>query len=506
MKTMIRCLLSFVLLLASTSSLSAQGPAWPETVGGRFGREFFAAYAKQTDEALEAFVDEHYSAEYFETEKPREELIADMRSIHSQVGALEVRTVETMGDYGVRAFVYAERYGMWMKCEFELKEEAPHDPDTIAIRPTRAPGGSGPSAYDNWETLSELTELVRADLGAPALAVAVVHGGELSKAVSGVRRMDGKQAVKVDDRFHIGSVGKSFTATLVGRLVELDVLRFDVTVGEVLEDVDMRDEYRDVTLEELLQHRGGIQPMPSGGEFADGYSDLPMKSPVEGREAVTHAVLAEEPAFPPHTGMKYSNAGYVVAAVMVERLADGTWEELLREHVLAPLELSTAEIGWPATADRPDQPLGHFGGGDNLRVQEVGEPGLGGIDLGLFLAPAGDLCMSIEDLARYARFHMEGLQGLDGYLRSDTIRHLHEPATEGGQISGYACGWGCKLTPDGEPYQWHNGSGGTFFALVTIYPESDLAVVSASNVGLVANDYQEALHAALFARYEAANK
>ena len=503
MKHVIRRLLAALVGFAFAGIGLAQEVSWPDTVGGRFGRDFFAAYADQTDAELERFVDEHHSRDYFEKEKSREELIADMRSIHSQVGALDLRSVESLGEHAVRALAYSERFGMWLKCEFELEPEPPHDPARIAIRPTQAPDQEGPGDYADWETLEQLAELVRADLGAPGFALAVVRGDEIKSAVAGMRRAGGEDEVLIDDRFHIGSVTKSLTSTLIGRLVELDKLSFSATVGEVLAEVDMRDEYRDVTLKDLLQHRGGIPPMPSGGVFANGYSAIEAESPVQGRTLLAAQVLTEEPAVEPGTTIVYSNAGYVVAALMVERLLDASWEELLVEHVFRPLELSTACFGWPATAERAAQPCGHFGAGDDLKVQEIGEHALGGIDLGLLLAPAGDVSMSIGDLARYARFHLAGLRGRDGHLKAETIRELHEPPSQDDPARGYACGWGRALTPEGRAYQWHNGSGGTFFALVTIYPASDLAVVSASNVGIVADGYHEALHEALSTRHRA---
>ncbi|NIW23100.1 MAG: serine hydrolase, partial [Gammaproteobacteria bacterium] len=69
----------------------------------------------------------------------------------------------------------------------------------------------------------------------PALAVAIVEGGQvIDHAVVGVREAGTDVAAQVDDLFHIGSIGKSMTATLLGRLVELEALRWDTTISNIV--------------------------------------------------------------------------------------------------------------------------------------------------------------------------------------------------------------------------------------------------------------------------------
>ncbi len=79
--------------------------------------------------------------------------------------------------------------------------------------------------------------------------------------------------------------------------------------------------------------------------------------------------------------------------------------------------------------------------------------------------------------------HLQGLRGKDGILKADTIRRLHTPPGKSDAAFGYACGWVVQRTASGEPVHWHNGSVGTFYARATIYPECDLAVVCAMNIG-----------------------
>ena len=493
------CALAPLLLL--TSALAGDGPAsveWPDTPVARCAKAHFEAHNAEGDEAMRQYLLRHRSPESLE-ETSLEDRLREFRSIRNQVGTLEVEDVRAESDFSADVIAKSKALGMWLRFQFEVEKDPPHHIIKFEGRPTRPPEGTV-AQYSDWVSLRDLAEQVRSRMKAPALAVAVVHGRKVvDKAVVGVREYARSEAVQPDDRFHLGSVTKSFTSTMIGKLVEDKVLRWDTTIGEALPDMVMRDEYRDVRLEQVLQHRGGIPSWSSLDEFDAAPGADWQLARRHGRKQVVERVLLDEPAATPGTRMVYSNAGYVVAAYMAERASKRSWEDLIRSMVFGPLDLKTAGFGWPATDARPDQPRGHFGVPPNQRVQQIGEHGLGDFDLGTYYAPAGDVHCSIDDLARYASFHLEGLRGKDGVLKASTIRRLHTPPDANGSMK-YAAGWGIKQTDSGEPVHWHNGSAGTFFALVFIYPQSDLAVVIATNAGMNASAYVEKMAYKIYKR------
>jgi CubicO group peptidase (beta-lactamase class C family) len=261
---------------------------------------------------------------------------------------------------------------------------------------------------------------------------------------------------------------------MIGKLVEDKVLRWDMTLGEGLPDLAMKSEYRSVTLEQLLQHRGGIRTIPTTGEFADGYPSRPGQTPAEARAMLVREILTEEPV--KMGEYSYSNAGYTVAGYMAERVAKRSWEDLMRTLVFKPLRLRSAGFAWPATEERPNQPYGHSGMPPDLSIQEIGEDVLGDDD---YLSPAGSIHCSIADLARFVNFHLQGLRGRDGALKAATVRRLHTPPKDG----IYACGWGVRRTEAGELRHGHSGTAMTFYAMIEMYPDSDLVIVAAANCG-----------------------
>jgi CubicO group peptidase (beta-lactamase class C family) len=261
-------------------------------------------------------------------------------------------------------------------------------------------------------------------------------------------------------------------------VVEQGELAWGLTLGEAFPGIEMREVYRDVTLEDLLHHRGGIQPYTILDAADEERLTALTGTSTEIRNGFAAEVLGREPANP-RGQYNYSNAGYALAALMAERATGRSWEDLITEYVFELAGVERGGIGWPATPDRPDQPRGHFLEGDSLRAQ-----GLDEYPLGDYLDPAGDVHMSIRDLARYARMHLRGRKGEVPTLSGAAFEWLHTDSSTGDGSNRYAAGWMVEDDPEMGTVLWHNGSAGTFYAAVMLYPDGDRAVVVATNGGL----------------------
>lgn len=474
-----------ILLAASAESRGVEALAetgeerveWPQTRAARFAKAFFEAYNTEGKNALERFVKEHYSEEYLK-ETPLEEELASHLQLKKFAGKLAVHSVSSDGDK-VDIIARSELFG-WMKFQIQLSSEPPHDPTSFSGRPTSAPESESAKEYNDWKDLDDLLQKVCRDSGAPGMAASIVHGGKIvEKAVVGVRCIDEPDQIVITDRFHVGSVGKTFTGTMIGMLLQQKVLRWEETIKEILPDIPMMKEYESVTLADLLGHRGGVPSLPAAGEFSDGFPPLSDCPTAEARAALVRQVLSEEPVNP--GAYSYSNAGYVVAACMAERATNRPWEKLMRTLVFEPIGLHSAGFGWPATRERPGQPRGHYGSPPELKVQEIGEHLLGDLD---YIGPAGNMHCSIEDLARFAQFILRVLDG-------------QEKSLEAGAVPRF---WRVGQTASGERMFCFFGSGGTFFAMIALFPDSDLAVVAATNCGLHAWSYMEKMRDAVHGR------
>lgn len=351
-------------------------------------------------------------------------------------------------------------------------------PGRVGAVPDAASGADSRLAAAPPEDCTSVLEPIRAELRLPSLAAAVVYQGRLvAVGATGVRRAGGQSRVTPEDRYHMGSLTKSMTATLAGRLVAQGKIRWDTTLAEVFPDrADRLDPgYRNVTLEQLLAHRAGV---PAALDEGGLWSRLWKRSepPRLQRLYLLDQVTRRPPVAPPGTRFLYSNAGYAIAGAMLEQVADRPWEDLMRKEIFEPLGMRSAGFGPPARPGEEDQPWGHVPDGKRYRPIPPGP----GADNPPAIAPAGAVHGSLPDLARYVQCHLRGARGEACLVPPEVFARLHRPAGD----ETHALGW-VVVSRDwaGGKALTHAGSNTTFFAVIWMAPARDFAVMVASNAG-----------------------
>ncbi|MGR3272231.1 class A beta-lactamase-related serine hydrolase [Thalassococcus profundi] len=310
---------------------------------------------------------------------------------------------------------------------------------------------------------------LRAASGAPAVGVGWYRNGGMRIATAGVRARGTDAAADRQDLWHIGSNGKAMTATLAARLVEAGVIGWNDTVGQRLGDLSPRAAYRDVTLEMLLAHRGGVVANVgffSARSFVGSLSDRDV---VKDRRDYAREVLGKDPVAEPGTEFVYSNAGYVVAGAMIEAATGQSWEELIDAWVFEPLDMETAGFGAPGNAVTLSQPRGHGGPFPWSRGAVAPGPEADNIPA---LGPAGTIHMSLRDHLKFLRAHLERPQG---FLARDSWNRLQDDV----QGQNYSLGWALRDTGA----LVHAGSNTLWFNIVLVDPERGIAVVLSANDG-----------------------
>ena len=337
-----------------------------------------------------------------------------------------------------------------------------------------------------------LLEEIRKEYNLPAIAAAVVRAdGIVSAGAVGVRIAGKPNRVTVADKFHIGSVTKPMTATMIAVLVEKGKISWNTTPADVFPEFKDRihPSLRAITLEQLLTHRAGIQSFEQDEEF----EILPKftGNPKAVRRAFAEWILRRG-ATTPVGEHRYSNAGYGLAAAMAERATGKSWESLMRKLLFKPTGMKSGGFGWAAKT-HPNEPWGHQGGDPDFAPHSPHDK----YQLQTPIAPAGDVHVSIIDLARFARIHLSGLNGRAGLLKTDTFEKLHQP------IGEYALGWNAQQIK-GLPASTHSGSAGTFYGGIMVYPKKNIAVVIAINAsGKGVNEARNKLYGLLLRKYKA---
>jgi CubicO group peptidase (beta-lactamase class C family) len=336
---------------------------------------------------------------------------------------------------------------------------------TLSLAVATAPGASVTP------DMTGALEVIRKKHDLPALAVVVVKDGRIcGRAAAGVRKSGELAPVTTNDVFHIGSNTKPMTATLTALLIEEGKLRWGTTIAELFPELEgrMDKQYEAVTIEQLLTHRGGVPAAPPAAawERAKEQNGTVMQQ----RREFIEAVLSQPPEAKPGTKMIYSNQGYAIVGAALEKLTGTAWETLITKRLFQPLHMDSAGFGAPGTARAVDQPWGHTRELSGIvPLQQDNPPAI---------APAGCVHCSLDDLARFAIFHLRSSQ-TNGLLKPETLTKLHT-APDGGN---YACGWiVVKRHWAGGNALMHNGSNTMWYVVMWLAPEKNFSVVVAANI------------------------
>lgn len=322
--------------------------------------------------------------------------------------------------------------------------------------------------------LSDRVEGFRAEGGVPGMAVGVVRGDQLIAAgAAGERIVDSGVPVTVHDQWHLGSNTKSMTATVAASMVEEGVIRWETTVAEVFPGAEAT--WAQVSLADLLHHRGGAPDL--GLQQLLGWR-MTGDSPRAIRADWVASVTASPPA-DDRGQFRYCNGGYVIAGAMLEAVADQDWEVLVTERVFVPLGMERSGFG---PVPLPHNPSGH------ATFLEAHTP-TGDSDWSdnpAAMGPAGTVHSTLQDWAAYVAAHKAVLMGQPGPFEGEAYAWLHRPppiADEDDEERDYAAGWivfGEREWARGPAYG-HNGSNGSWYAVMAIAPARDLALLCTVN-------------------------
>ncbi len=383
-------------------------------------------------------------------------------------------------------------------------------------RPSGASSASQPGAAVHDAVPLELHDLlapIRDKAGIPALAaVAIKDGRIMAQGCAGVRAVGAPDPLTINDRFHLGSCTKAMTATLIARLVDRGLMRWDMTIGEVFaERSGIHEGFRAARLDQLLTNRGGFPSDVPGTLWARLWAR--NGTPTEQRVQLLDGACSVPPEYQPGSRFVYSNTNFAVAGAMAERVSGRAWEDLMRDEVFSPLGITSAGFGAPGTVGAIDQPRGHRG---KAHAYVPVSPG-NDADNPPAIGPAGTVHMSLPDWARFIAMHTRADRALlddapaddpaFALVSKDSMKKLHRALEgEGASVkesdsSGYAMGWGVASRPwAGGRVLTHAGSNTMWFCVVWIAPRKDFAVLVAANAGLDAAETTDQAAAAIITR------
>jgi len=296
----------------------------------------------------------------------------------------------------------------------------------------------------------------RYDGDVPGASVLVVRDGRpVIRRSYGQSNLEDRAASTPDTNYRLASITKQFTAAAILLLVEDQKLSLDDRVKKWLPSLPSAADQ--VTIQQLLIHTSGIvdyeDVMASGTTAQLHDSD------------VLHLLESQDTTyFSPGTSYRYSNSGYALLALVVERVSGKSFAAFLRERIFIPVGMSHTVAHEEGVSTVANRAYGYTlkDGKWTRKDQSLTSAVLGD----------GGIYSSIDDLARWdAALY-------DSRLLSDESRRLaFTPHTDTDRDDvKYGLGW--RIT--GESL-WHSGETSGFRNVIVRYPGRRLTVVILTN-------------------------
>ena len=319
-------------------------------------------------------------------------------------------------------------------------------------------------------SLSSIVDSVRLAWNMPAVGAAIVtlDDGITAVAAAGTRRAAGGAPVSTDDLWHLGSNTKAMTSLLAAVAVSQGRLQWTTTVAQAFPELaNIRAEYREVTLRDLLSHQAGLPRDASPTALGSGTAAAQRAS------AVAWAV--QQPPVVTRGTYSYSNVGYVVAGAMLERAFGTSFEAAMAAQLYAPLGLADAGWGPQAAVGSTTQPVAH-------RLINGSWLALEGFDNPPVYNSSGRAHMSLASWGRVLREVLRVEAGTSTIASADVLRQTTSAAVTVAPGASYGLGWVISTRPwaNGRVLL-HDGANGGNHSLTYVAPLRNVAFLATTN-------------------------
>ncbi len=295
------------------------------------------------------------------------------------------------------------------------------------------------------------------------LVFGVVHGGVSEVAAFGT--LDDGKAPDGDTVYEIGSITKTFTATLLADAVLSGRVTLDTPVAQLLPDFKMpsRGDLQ-ITLGLLGSQHSGLPREPSNflpKDFGDPYADYDaakLKAFLAGYQ------LPRDPG----AGYEYSNLGFGLLGAGLAQLEHTTWAALAGERILKPLGMTMSGTAF-SDAMRADLAPGHDHMGNAAKNWDFDA-----------LAGAGAMRSTANDMLRYLKANM----GVDPSPLADAMKLAQAPRSEAFKTNHIGLAWMTSRTG----IIWHNGETGGYRSFIGFTADRRHGVVILSNTAADLDD------------------
>src|SRR3989454_10772666 len=283
----------------------------------------------------------------------------------------------------------------------------------------------------------------------------VKDGHVLYTRAIGYSQINPKKPLTAANRFRIGSITKMFTAAMILQLVEERELKLTDTLDKFFPQIPNA---KKITIVQILAHRSGIPNVRRDQESQRSVNTTPIT-----KDEMLALIAKATPDFEPDSKHSYSNSGYFLLGLIIEKLTGKPYEEALKERITSKIGLKDTYTATGSIDVNKNESLTYLNlGGDWKQVPET-HPSI--------LFGGGAIVSTPNDLAKFIQALFDGkIVSKENLDQMKTIR------------DGDGLGLGMKpFTFAGKTLYGHAGGGDNYGAWLSYQPEEKLAVAYTTN-------------------------
>lgn len=309
--------------------------------------------------------------------------------------------------------------------------------------------------------------------GEPGLAAAVLKNGQPAMIyTAGVVDVKSLQPITARSNFRLASVTKQFTATAIMLLARDGRLSYDQSLRDYFPDFPAYGQA--MTIRQLLTHTSGLPEYEDLMPAADPAREIEEQQ-ITDRQVLELLKQLKTGDFPPGEEWRYSNSGYVLLGLIIEKASGQPFDEFLHDRIFAPLGMEATILYERNKNTVQSRAYGHTRVSGRWQIK----------DQSLASATRGDgrIYSSVEDLIKWDQaWRDESLLTNDEKKLALTPVKVRGkgPVDPDGHPAAYGFGW--FLNPwEGHPRAWHYGETTGFRTTIQRFYEDGLTVIILAN-------------------------
>jgi len=322
----------------------------------------------------------------------------------------------------------------------------------------------------------------------PGMAVVIIKDGK-EMLLKGYGKSDyssqGKE-ITPETQFVIASTTKAMTAALLATVIDKGMVNWNDTVINHLPDFKLYDPWvtQNFLVKDIMVHKTGFKAYAG--------DDLPLFG--YNRDQLYTLLRHIQPTYSFRTTYAYSNAMYTVAAKIIEKYYNMSWDNAIATYLFKPLEMNSSTTGNKAyfTSERLAKGHRHYKDGDSIKF-ELREDTKNGYAWLSAVAPAGFVITTANDMGHWLKMLLnKGTYNGKTIISKENYKFLFTPQTITGSdsatLTNYAQGWTIEQGASGRLIR-HTGLAYGYTALVAFVPDLNMGIAILTNAGNTTNPH-----------------